>query len=447
MGLALGEPTKAGQLFRELNPQDSLKQGTSQVSVGCNNTDITSDANGGNDYAYYSIIDPDKIADNGDEMLAFALRISDRISGAFTFSFLIDADDNCGSDPDATCGNPCFEYEVQLNTQTREINVILIDGCSGVGDCDAMNGPLTTNGTDAFICKDCTGTDDALQVCAGSSECVGTTPVFWVFYVNFSDLPTLTSTSTFRIVPATTTSPNSVIYKNTNVSDYGGIGNPNDITACDCETVCAGSSCADCARDCALSCASGPNNVSFPVELVEFEGKRVNNQTVELSWITASELNNSHFEIERSVDGLAFIKAGSLPGAGTTQEPQSYSFFDKNSIAGTTFYRLRQVDHNGSFAYSHTIQVDFDYSLLFANIQKNPVKEMLDLSLQNVPATGLNIQVRTLTGQALIEKNVNSPEQNFSLQIPVGFLNTGLYFLSIQDHKSGRIQAHKFLKL
>jgi len=154
-----------------------------QAGGGCGNTDIVNDGDGGSDYAYYSIIDPDGIADNGDERLVFALRIANKINGAFGFSFLLDTDNNCStSDPNSVCGNPCFEYEVQLETNNSGGNVVLykIDGCYGTSDC------TTAHGAGAVVCNPCNS--EGLQVCAGSSACSGSDPVFWVYYINFSQI-------------------------------------------------------------------------------------------------------------------------------------------------------------------------------------------------------------------------------------------------------------------
>jgi hypothetical protein len=92
-----------------------------------------------------------------------------------------------------------------------------------------------------------------------------------------------------------------------------------------------------------------------PVELVSFTAQVVNND-VELKWTTSTELNNSGFEIERSVEGEEFKSIAFVPGFGTTTEPKQYSYTDV-SVSGLLRYRLKQIDLDGSFEYSEIIEV------------------------------------------------------------------------------------------
>ena len=93
-----------------------------------------------------------------------------------------------------------------------------------------------------------------------------------------------------------------------------------------------------------------------PVELISFTANIVNGKTV-LEWITATELNNQGFEIQRSTDNNIFVTIGFVGGKGSSTSNQYYSFTDEG-IAGTVYYRLKQVDYNGSYNYSDVIEVN-----------------------------------------------------------------------------------------
>jgi hypothetical protein len=96
----------------------------------------------------------------------------------------------------------------------------------------------------------------------------------------------------------------------------------------------------------------------IPVELTTFEAATRGTE-VQLRWTTASETNNAGFDVERSVDGQAFSKVGFLPGSGTTTEAQRYRFMDDEvPFANTVRYRLKQVDLDGTFAYSDVVRID-----------------------------------------------------------------------------------------
>jgi len=94
-----------------------------------------------------------------------------------------------------------------------------------------------------------------------------------------------------------------------------------------------------------------------PVELTSFTAT-ANGNDVTLNWSTATELNNQGFEIQRSTEVKEFFTVGFVNGHGTTTEQQNYSYVDRNLDDGKYFYRLKQVDYNGSYEYSNVIEVD-----------------------------------------------------------------------------------------
>jgi hypothetical protein len=103
-----------------------------------------------------------------------------------------------------------------------------------------------------------------------------------------------------------------------------------------------------------------------PVELTSFNAS-VAEGMVQLNWETATELNNAGFSVQRSKDNNKFIDLAFVKGKGTTTIQSSYSFSDKSVLSGKYFYRLKQVDFNGSTTYSKSIEVNLglpkDYAL------------------------------------------------------------------------------------
>jgi hypothetical protein len=108
------------------------------------------------------------------------------------------------------------------------------------------------------------------------------------------------------------------------------------------------------------------NGIVVPVELVSFTAE-AENQKVILRWTTATELNNNGFEIQRKVAESDFATVGFVRGEGTTTNQREYSYIDKDLVDGKYFYRLKQVDYNGTYEYSNEIEVDVrslnDYAL------------------------------------------------------------------------------------
>jgi photosystem II stability/assembly factor-like uncharacterized protein len=97
--------------------------------------------------------------------------------------------------------------------------------------------------------------------------------------------------------------------------------------------------------------------VFIPVELVSFSAS-TNENKISLRWETATEKNNSGFDIERSTDDETYAKIGHVQGKGTTTEKQSYAYLDQSTAGGKFYYRLKQIDYDGKFHYSNSIEVN-----------------------------------------------------------------------------------------
>ncbi len=100
-----------------------------------------------------------------------------------------------------------------------------------------------------------------------------------------------------------------------------------------------------------LNLGSTYGNTSLPIELVSFEAT-AQEKEVALTWVTASELNNDYFTVERSADGSSWEVVLTKQGAGTTTQRTEYNALDSRPLAGLSYYRLKQTDFDGKFSYS-----------------------------------------------------------------------------------------------
>ena len=128
---------------------------------------------------------------------------------------------------------------------------------------------------------------------------------------------------------------------------------------------------------------------SLPVELTDFNASQ-ENRVVELSWTTASELNNSHFDIEFSQDGNNFRVIDEVIGNGTTQEKQEYSYTHTTPVNGANYYRLKQVDFDGAFEYSDILVVEIERT---GKVIINPFAAIAEITVQLAETTGDNNQI------------------------------------------------------
>lgn len=140
-------------------------------------------------------------------------------------------------------------------------------------------------------------------------------------------------------------------------------------------------------------------DVIVPVELVSFSATTDKNDVI-LSWFTATETNNSGFEVQRKTTGeyerIAFIE-----GNGTTTEIQNYIFRDEELLSGSYTYRLKQTDYDGSFAYSDEVEIDIDQPDVFYLGQNYPNPFNPSTSIKySVPVDGLvTLKVYDLLGK------------------------------------------------
>lgn len=110
--------------------------------------------------------------------------------------------------------------------------------------------------------------------------------------------------------------------------------------------------------DCDTGPCLGTPASPLPIELVSFEA-HLNIDQVDLKWITASELNNDYFTIERSTDGVNFVTVFKVEGAGTTTHEMEYFEIDYSPIVGVVYYRLKQTDFDGKYTYSGLVPVEY----------------------------------------------------------------------------------------
>ncbi|AII53310.1 hypothetical protein N008_15150 [Hymenobacter sp. APR13] len=143
----------------------------------------------------------------------------------------------------------------------------------------------------------------------------------------------------------------------------------------------------------------------LPVELKSFTAQLRNGQ-VNLNWVTASERNNQGFEVQRSQDGREFSTILFKKGNGTTSARSNYDAVDARPLAGLSYYRLKQIDTDGKFAYSPVVTVK-NAGLTEASFYPNPTSGKLTVALpQATTAEGLRVRIADLTGRVLREQTL-----------------------------------------
>ena len=174
------------------------------------------------------------------------------------------------------------------------------------------------------------------------------------------------------------------------------------------------------------------DTIYIPVELIVFEGK-VENESVLLSWITASELNNQGFDIEKSTNKENWENIGFVPGKGTTTELNYYSYIDHKKETGRQFYRLRQIDYNGNSKYSNIVETNFDVKntsfQLYQNFP-NPFNSSTTITYQAARKSFINISLYNIIGEKIIQiVNEEKSEGLHKELFQSSLLPSGVYFI------------------
>lgn len=176
----------------------------------------------------------------------------------------------------------------------------------------------------------------------------------------------------------------------------------------------------------------------LPVTFAAFTGRQDGNSIV-LEWATMSEHNNDYFEIERSTDGVNYVTIGYVDGAGNSNSRIDYTFSDNAPEQGRLYYRLSQVDFDGTREYADkVVTMTFANNKLAVSIVPNPTSGMF--TLQNCGNSG-QLVIMTQNGMVVKEFEVT----DFNLQINIGDLANGIYIAKYTtDSESTILKIVKF---
>jgi hypothetical protein len=180
----------------------------------------------------------------------------------------------------------------------------------------------------------------------------------------------------------------------------------------------------------------GDIEVAAPVSLLSFSLIKEEPNHVQLHWQTASELNNDHFSIERSSNGSNYEEIGLVKGAGNSSALLSYTFTDVQPLAGQNYYRLKQVDVDGTASYSEIKNINLLHSN-DASLYPNPVENQLTIVAPLIES----IEINDVLGRVVLQqKNLSLPELTLDLDALPG----GLYWVRIRSGSDSIVKC--FLK-
>ena len=174
----------------------------------------------------------------------------------------------------------------------------------------------------------------------------------------------------------------------------------------------------------------------LPVELVRFEANRPAGQArVLLSWATASEKNNEGFEVQRQDEGqTTFRRAGFVTGRGTSSSASEYTYEDPNDFRGVSYYRLRQLDEDGTESFSPVRAVSgLNGGALFSlSAFPNPVSPQAVLTLEATGQLPEGLRLALYAADGRLVRQLSWPARQTLQLLPTTDLPRGAYWLRYQ---------------
>lgn len=160
---------------------------------------------------------------------------------------------------------------------------------------------------------------------------------------------------------------------------------------------------------------------ALPVELVYFDGEKNENAAL-LKWETSAEINNDYFIIEKSSDLVHWEQIGTVDGAGNSNSLLAYTFTDYRPYIGSNYYRLTQIDFDGTTKTYDAIELNFEGGSLFF---PNPANEYIQLNMNEI-STNATVTIQDLNGKTILTEKAKT-------YIYLSNFSKGVYILKIED--------------
>jgi len=177
-------------------------------------------------------------------------------------------------------------------------------------------------------------------------------------------------------------------------------------------------------------------SAALPVNYMGITAKNKGINEVEVNWQLPNETDVKQYGIERSADSRNFEQRGTVNSRGNSTVPQSYTFTDAPRLSGTSYYRVKATDKSGAVNYSPVVKVSNGKEQMTVAIYPNPVKDKLNMVLQQVDGN-YTIRISTMEGKTLLERNGSTLAGNI-VTINTASLPAGVYMVETRDSKGNK---------
>lgn len=188
-------------------------------------------------------------------------------------------------------------------------------------------------------------------------------------------------------------------------------------------------------QDCAAA-ACIVSSAPLPVTLIEFTAERLDPYHVQLIWTTSQEVNNDHFELERTLNpATGFWVVGNVKGKVNSSQNVTYQLKDPNEETSYTYYRLKQVDTDGSISYSRIVGVIGSSQELSVFAFPNPGSgQQIGFKILGYKSgEPISVQVYDIKGRNIFQKDGYFPSENQPISLPNNQIPEGSYIIKIKS--------------
>jgi len=174
----------------------------------------------------------------------------------------------------------------------------------------------------------------------------------------------------------------------------------------------------------------------LPVTWLTIEAA-LSGKNIIVNWTTGVETNNDHFNVLRSEDGLTFNEIGIINGAGNSTSTSYYSFTDINPFIGISYYKLKQVDYDGTIDYSHAVAVynpGGSMGIEEVKVLPNPFTDEAQIIFNSRQSYAALAEIKNIGGQICLRQSVDAVKGLNT--VPLNRINTlakGIYTLTITN--------------
>ena len=191
-----------------------------------------------------------------------------------------------------------------------------------------------------------------------------------------------------------------------------------------------------------ISVSSASLDRNLPIELLSFNAKSSKNFVL-LKWATAAEINNDHFTIEKSNNGINFNEVATINGTGNSNTLKEYAYSDENPYT-VTYYRLKQTDFNGAYTYSPIISVN-------ASTDENPLIDyvanngILKVILHTEYTGNVTVNIYNAAGSIIYTGTSVISKENQTIEMTTNLPSKNIYLVSINRNEMNPVVSKIFI--